>query len=247
MLKGMGRLTTKEEILEAVAERDVDHLWACIARYDLQDDIREFLADVIRDLLTGKRKFPKGRPPTRSLIGGHEQSEIAPLVWQAVQRGAKVEFAVEEVARDLDISERSVWGCWSSFDPIEHEMSFREIVMDGAFHMWRADNPDKEVSSIRAAASSSLQRLCASFPGTERDYDVLIPKILEELSDIDSSLDDGGQLPKFSDPKLAAVGFRGVVMSAILEWLKENPTGRELTFLEMAREKLVPKLQKSTD
>jgi hypothetical protein len=67
----------KEDVLEAVSDRDVEFLTDLIRMDNLEADIREHLADVIHDLLTGKRKFPRRRPKKVHFADGHAPSEIA--------------------------------------------------------------------------------------------------------------------------------------------------------------------------
>jgi hypothetical protein len=145
-----------EEILEGVADRDVEFLKELISRGD--EETRAQVAEIVGDLLTGKRKFPRGQPPKRFQLKGYEESDVAFFVWQAMKRGEpKVDLAVESVARKLNVSKSSVYRCWSSFDPIECEMGFRETVAQMAFSTACANKTANgvRVPSLVTAASQA--------------------------------------------------------------------------------------------
>ena len=59
---------TEESIEGAVRERDVEWLVRLIREGDnLTPELRQYLASVIADLLTRKRKFPRRRPKKKRL------------------------------------------------------------------------------------------------------------------------------------------------------------------------------------
>ena len=231
-------ITTKEGIDDAVSARDVEFLTDLIRLAgELDADVKEYLADVIRDLLTDKRKFPRRRPP-KALItfaNGREQPSIEFRVWQTKKRKGykKVESAIDDVAKELKITPRTVYKYWRKFDPIECEMSFRKMVMESALGRWRRGNPDaNELPSLKAVASDALQAMFGTFPGWAEDYDALVSEILKELEDLDSLIND--HYPATEKATLTPNGFRLMALRAIIYWLTKNPTGRELTFREMA-------------
>src|SRR4029079_4613084 len=92
-------------------------------------EVKEHLVNVIFDLLTGKRKFPRRRPKKKQLF---EKERIGQLVRQTQQREGlkKISSAVEQVAKDLRISPRQVWKCWKRFNVVRCAMRQEKIEHD---------------------------------------------------------------------------------------------------------------------
>jgi hypothetical protein len=67
---------TEESIEGAVRERDVEWLVRLIREGDnLTPEFRQYLASVIADLLTRKRKFPRRRPKKKRLESENTESK----------------------------------------------------------------------------------------------------------------------------------------------------------------------------
>jgi hypothetical protein len=139
---------TEEGIEGAVRERDVDWLVRLIREGDsLTPEVREYLACVIADLLTGKRKFPRRRPKKKGL--GSEKHRIQVKVWEAIKSQGKkipmsyangksrlirgehsVKVAVAAVAKELKRSQATVWNAWAGFDPWGYELRKEKYAYD---------------------------------------------------------------------------------------------------------------------
>ena len=126
----MASWVTKAFINDALAARDAVALANLIGDGELAPEVREHLADIIVGLLTGKIKFTKRRPPKRGL---HWQKQnIAEAVWNAKKRNGwkKISSAISYVAKELKLSERTVWGCWKVFDAFRYEIRREKIELD---------------------------------------------------------------------------------------------------------------------
>src|SRR6476620_7556707 len=130
---------TEKSIDGFVRERNVDWLAQLIRQADdLTPEVREYLACVIADFLTGTRKFPRRRPKKKSLES--EKQKIRVKVWEALKaqghnlpvrlvngksrliRGQhSMKVAVAAVAKELKCSQTTVWNAWASFDPLSYE------------------------------------------------------------------------------------------------------------------------------
>ena len=74
---------TEKDIDRLVRDRDVDGLANLIRQKDLTPEVREYLASVTADLLTGKRNFPRRRPKKKGLHS--EKQKIRVKVGEALK------------------------------------------------------------------------------------------------------------------------------------------------------------------
>jgi hypothetical protein len=121
---------TKEFINDALGQRDIVALTNLIRDQDLPPEVRQHLADTIHGLLTKKIKWPRRRPPKKGLYS--EKRQVAERVWNLKKaRGwQKVSSAISHVAKELKLSERTVWGCWKVFDPAGYEYLLKRVEFD---------------------------------------------------------------------------------------------------------------------
>jgi hypothetical protein len=105
-----GPSVTKQDIDAAASDRAADFLANLILNADLEPPVREYLAVVIYELLSGKRKFPRRRPTDRDLE--RVRLSVAEEVVDVMMRTGceKVSAAITQVAKDRKISERTVLG-----------------------------------------------------------------------------------------------------------------------------------------
>ena len=117
-----GKWATAANIDSAVAERDVEYLARIIGGEDVPAEVRQHLAKVIRDILTGEIAFPRKRPKKKGL--DWEKKRLAEQVWDIKKSKGwkKISSAVEYVAKEKGCSPRTVWKCWAGFDPIRYEI-----------------------------------------------------------------------------------------------------------------------------
>jgi hypothetical protein len=123
-----GKLVDRSRIDTAVSERDIDYLAAAICAEDVAPGVREYLADIVSGVLTGKRNFARSRPKKRR----GENEKIGEQVWLAKRNEGlkKISSAIDKVARDLGISDRTVWKCWKSFDVLAYELRWERVEHD---------------------------------------------------------------------------------------------------------------------
>ena len=106
----MGDRVNKYDLDRAFRERDVIFLSDQISNTDLGPEVREHLAGIIRDLLTGKTKFPKRRPPTSS--SSKNTWKIALRILELRREGwQKLSAAVKQASAEFDCKERKAWEC----------------------------------------------------------------------------------------------------------------------------------------
>jgi hypothetical protein len=97
---------------------------------ELPPEVRKHLADTISGLLIGSIKPPRGRPRKRGLW--LERREIARRVWDTKKSKGwkKVGSAIEDVAKQLKCSPRTVYKCWAEFDPAGYELKLEKLKYD---------------------------------------------------------------------------------------------------------------------
>ena len=128
-----GKWATAAKIDSAVAERDVEYLAHIIGDEDVPADVRQHLAKVIRDILTGAIAFPRKRPKKKGL--NWEKERLAEQVWNIKKSKGwkKISSAVEYVAKEKGCSPRTVWKCWAGFNPVRYEIKREEALYDAMY------------------------------------------------------------------------------------------------------------------
>ena len=123
-------LITKRDIDEAVARRDIAKLTSFI-REDLSAGVREYLATIMADLLTGKVRFRRGRPP-KAGAKIFEQQRIAEEVWQLKhsKQWKKTSAAIKRIAEESGKCEREIWNCWAGFEDYKKQLQLEKINFD---------------------------------------------------------------------------------------------------------------------
>jgi hypothetical protein len=141
----------RARIDQAVADRDVDFLASLICTEGLDVEVKEHLAAVVFDLLTGKTNFPRRRPKKKMLEWDNEQ--IGQEVWVVKKRERlqKISSAVERVANERHISPRTVWKCWKSFDFLSYEFRREKAEFDYLMDMANETRREAAVNSLKEA------------------------------------------------------------------------------------------------
>lgn len=110
-LRIFGKQVKRSHIDDSVSERDPDFLANLIRAEDLNAEVKEHLAHVIFELLTGKKKFPAHRPKKKD--ADRQARWIAEEVVRIHRyrpEWAKLTAAVKKVAQDQGCGESKVWG-----------------------------------------------------------------------------------------------------------------------------------------
>jgi hypothetical protein len=158
---------TKEYVDGLVQNRNVGWLKHLIHCGDkLKPEIREYLACVVADLLTGKLKFPNHRPKN---TGRHKDKQaIAEKVWKALKtqghslplkyadghsrlvRGShSVKTAVAKVAKEMHCSTTTVYNAWSGFDPWGYELQQEKYAHDAMMENYYDYLHDEAVKELK--------------------------------------------------------------------------------------------------
>jgi hypothetical protein len=126
----VSKWTTREGVDNAIRERDVEYIVHAIRHPETPQEVRDYLADFVRDFPNGKAKFSRRRPKRRGLEW--ERLKIAERVWWVKKSKGlkKTSSAVDEVAKELRCSTTTVWNCWHGFDPDRYEESRDEGLLD---------------------------------------------------------------------------------------------------------------------
>src|SRR5262249_19690542 len=158
---------SEEGIEGAVRERDVGWLVHLIRQgNDLTPEVREYLACVIGDLLTGKRSFPSRRPKKKGL--STEKEVIAEKVWAALKsqghtlpvsyangrsrlmRGShSVKVGVAAVAKEMRCSTTKVYNVWSGFDPRGYELKKEKRTYDAQMECYYDFPQDEAIQALK--------------------------------------------------------------------------------------------------
>jgi hypothetical protein len=106
-MKFIHRGLTKADLDSALEERDFDYLTQLICSDVLTPEVRQHLADILRDTLEGKKKFPRHRPRKREATG-----EKRMIIGERVcEVGGKRIAAIKQVAAEFGCSESKVKSC----------------------------------------------------------------------------------------------------------------------------------------
>jgi hypothetical protein len=94
----VSKWTTREGVDNAIRERDVEYIVHAIRHPETPQEVRDYLADFVRDFPNGKAKFSRRRPKRRGLEW--ERLKIAERVWWVKKSKGlkKTSSAVDEVA-----------------------------------------------------------------------------------------------------------------------------------------------------
>ena len=127
----MPSYTTKEDIDEAVSQREIARLAALVRDEKLPHEVRDHLAKTISDLLSRKINFPRRRPRGQTIWG---RMGIAEEVWQLkYSKGwKKTSAAIKQVAEQRGCSVRSVWGCWAGYEKWKEQIKREDMEFDAA-------------------------------------------------------------------------------------------------------------------
>jgi hypothetical protein len=128
-----GPSITKQDIDAAASDRAVDFLASLILNADLEPQVRKYLAVVIYELLSGKRKFPRRRPTERDLE--LVKFSIAEEVMGVMTRTGcdKVSAAVAQVSQDRKLGERTVWNYWTEYESLARASAWvKSVIPDSA-------------------------------------------------------------------------------------------------------------------
>jgi hypothetical protein len=102
---------TKADLDAALEERDFAYLTKLICYDELAPDVRQHLADILRDTLEGKKKFPRHRPrSTEATLD--KRMEISARVREI---GGKRAAAIKQAAAEFHRSESKVKSCWAEY------------------------------------------------------------------------------------------------------------------------------------
>jgi hypothetical protein len=106
----------KEAIDKAVAERDVELLGGLIRKPPQYEQVRDYLADIIEDLLNKRISFPN-RKPKQDLE--EKRQALAGRVWEVKkEKNWKLRAVVDFVAEEMRSSSSTVWAAWGEFGPV---------------------------------------------------------------------------------------------------------------------------------
>jgi hypothetical protein len=144
-----GKMVDKSRIDAAVSERDPEFLANLICAEDLSSEVKEHLATTVFELLSSKIKFPRRRPKKRSL--DWERRQVGERVWETKKRKAfkKISSAVADVAKDLGLSQKTVWKCWSAFDVLGYELRREKLEHDAMIELAYEARWEAAVESLR--------------------------------------------------------------------------------------------------
>jgi hypothetical protein len=147
-----GKHVDQSRIDEAVSNRDPDLLANLICTEGVDEKVRLYLAEVIFDILVGKKKFPRRRPKKHMLQWYREQ--IGQRVWETKKSKGlnKIGSAVHEVAKEKNLSPRTIWTCWKAFDPGKYEWRREE-----AEHDYLMEMANEAAEAAREAAITHLK------------------------------------------------------------------------------------------
>jgi hypothetical protein len=144
-----GKHVNHSRIDEAVSNRDPDLLANLICTEGVDEKVRLYLAEVIFDILVGKKKFPRRRPKKHMLQWDREK--IGQRVWETKKsKGlSKISLAVHEVAKEKHLSPRTVWTCWKAFDPGKYEWRREEAMHDFLVEMHYETRREAAIESLK--------------------------------------------------------------------------------------------------
>jgi hypothetical protein len=106
---------TKADVDSLVAERNIDGLVRCLRKDSTSAEVKDYLAEVISDLLKGKIKFPRRRPPKRLLDWEHRDIARRVVSLNRYHGWDKIGAAVKQAAEEFKCSEQKVWKCLRQF------------------------------------------------------------------------------------------------------------------------------------
>ena len=118
----LGKWSTKQDIDDAFLERDIDELVQAVRDPEIPQEVRNHLADVLAGLLSGKIKFPRGRPRKPNLISDRIKIGQQVRDTQRAKKLNKVDSAVRAVVKELRISPTTVWKSWAFFDRLNERL-----------------------------------------------------------------------------------------------------------------------------
>jgi len=171
-----GKGIKESNIDHAVLERDAELLANLIITEDVNQETKEHLANVIFGLLTGKIKFPRGRPKKK--FAEQEREQIAERVLETKKRKGwrKISSAIDEVAKELGLSKKTVWDCWSRFDVIRYEIRQENYDFDAmldAHYEQRWEDAKGYLTEKEGARDFTDEEIeaAAQFLDDDRDHD----------------------------------------------------------------------------
>lgn len=115
MRRYAAKYADKEWVNDALTERDFECLVSLLHDQDTPSDVRDYLAEVVLGLLTGKVKLPAHRPTKRAT--SEMDAKRGQLVWELKQQKEwrKTSAAVKRAAELLGCSKDTVWKSWGRF------------------------------------------------------------------------------------------------------------------------------------
>ena len=106
----------KEGIDQAVRERNIELLVGLLSKPHLPQEIRDYLANVVEDLLSNKKSFPN-RKPKQDLE--EKRRALAARVREVEkEKGWKRRSVVDFVTKEMRCSKSTVWGAWREYGPV---------------------------------------------------------------------------------------------------------------------------------
>jgi hypothetical protein len=142
----MVRYFIKEDLDSAVRERDFAYLRDLVQDMHLAAECRQYLAEVIFDLLTGKVKRPRHRPRKESTR--ENKFKIAMRVLE-LKRRWPVEAAVKQAAKEFGCGDRKVYDSLKQFKHfVAHEESDDERAERQELHGFFTDEEWKDLGDL---------------------------------------------------------------------------------------------------
>jgi hypothetical protein len=108
---------SKSDIYSAVRKRDFSYLVGLVrGNPDMEPDVREYLANELFDLLTGKTKFPRHRPSSDATEERLQAVTSRFMTLHGTPGWEKKSAVVAKVAAELKVSTKYVWNCLAEIE-----------------------------------------------------------------------------------------------------------------------------------
>src|SRR5262249_34141304 len=154
-----------------VSQRDAEFLANLICAEDVDAKVREYLANVVFDILTGKKAFPRGRPKKPFLpIEKKEMARQEVSLNRYRPEWAKLSAAVAKVAHDRKCAVSAVWAALKEHRDLalyKLEEAEHDAMLDAAYEAeWEAalehlkeEHGDREFSDQEVYDEINEQRM----------------------------------------------------------------------------------------
>ena len=134
----MANAAAKFELDRAFRERDIGFLCDQISNDNLTPEVRKYLAQIIRGILTGEASFAKHRPKAKP--SSKNTWKIGLRVLDLRRSGwPKLSAAVKQAATEFGCSDRKVYACLKDLRKV-----LRQIENDDWYETWREEQREEE-------------------------------------------------------------------------------------------------------